>query len=204
MKQSKTQRSVVAIAAVLLLAIAVVIGGFLILRTDQAEASEPQVETIHIEIAEDMTKFVFNQDIVFDDGLPAHGSNFITKGYIYPAGTIAEHDGIYSGVNPDGSPEFPDKVLGEWVCYGYLIDDSMHAEAGAIIVSKQYINLTNEQGDQMIVTEGYERIDDEWETRAITGGTGEYINVSGVARQRFLGVNVGEGFMLEAEITVQK
>ena len=191
-----------ALVGVLLVAVAAALT--LIQLPDSAEATEPQTETIAIEIAEDMTQFVFNQDIVFEDGMPSHGSGFVTKGYIYPAGTISEKDGIYNGVNPDGSAEFPDKVLGEWVCYGYMIDDAMHAESGAIVVSKQYINFNGEQGAQMIVSEGYERIDDKWTTRAITGGTGDYLGATGIQRQRFLGVNVGEGFMLEAKLTVQQ
>ena len=35
--------------------------------------------------------------------LSAHGNAFITQGYIYPAGTLTDSN----GVNPDGTPEFP-------------------------------------------------------------------------------------------------
>ena len=61
------------------------------------------------EVAEDPNRFVFDTAIVDANGMPAHGSTFITQGYIYPAGALNGSNGVLA----DGSPEFPDKVLGE-------------------------------------------------------------------------------------------
>ena len=63
--------------------------------------------TVEVDIAEDGTRFVFDEAPVFDDGMPAHGNPFVTQGYVYPAGTLTET----TGVNPDGTPEFPDRVI---------------------------------------------------------------------------------------------
>ena len=68
--------------------------------------------TMEVDIAEDGTRFVIDEAPVFDDGFPAYGNPFLTPGYIYPAGTLTDSN----GVNPDGSPEFPEKVIGEWTC----------------------------------------------------------------------------------------
>ena len=76
-------------------------------------------EILRFDMAEDFTKFVFEPDIVREDGFPAHGSPFITQGYLYPPGTLDETDGI----NPDGTPEFPDKVIGTWICRGWIYGD---------------------------------------------------------------------------------
>jgi hypothetical protein len=43
--------------------------------------------------------------------MPAHRNPFVTQGYVYPADTLKP--GI-DGVNEDGSPAFPDLVLGTW------------------------------------------------------------------------------------------
>jgi hypothetical protein len=86
-----------------------------------------RARTIEVDIAEDGTRFVIDEAPVFDDGFPAHGNPFVTQGYIYPAGTLTDSN----GVNPDGSPEFPDKVLGEWSCSGFFIAEGAHTTQGA-------------------------------------------------------------------------
>ncbi len=78
-----------------------------------AAFAAPAISTF--EVAEDHTRFAFAPAPVFDDGMPAHGNPFVTQGYIYPAGTLSE--GV-SGTLEDGSPAFPDKVLGTWTCDG--------------------------------------------------------------------------------------
>jgi hypothetical protein len=56
-----------------------------------------------------MTRFVFDKDVTFEDGLPSAGSAFITRGYLYQPGTL-KGDG--DGVNADGSPQYPEKLIG--------------------------------------------------------------------------------------------
>jgi hypothetical protein len=146
------------------------------------------VETLEVDIAEDGTRFVFDEAPVFDDGFPAHGNAFITQGYIYPAGTLTDSN----GVNPDGSPEFPDEVIGEWSCTGYFIGEGAHATEGAWVYSTQLFAFGDnpDTGAETIVVTGYEGIEvGTIVTGAITGGTGSYATAIGDADQELLGIN---------------
>ena len=73
---------------------------------------------VRFDVAEDHTRFVFSPAPVHEDGLPAYGNPFLTQGYIYEAGTL---DGGVEGVNPDGSPAFPDRIIGSWTCDGWYV-----------------------------------------------------------------------------------
>jgi len=173
---------------------------------EQAAASDlssPMAETevIQFDVAEDMNRFIFDQDVVYEDGMPADGSSFITRGYLYEYGTLI--DG--SGVNPDGSPEFPDQVIGEWICQGTMINDAAHATTGVWVFSTQFFQIGNEPGAQTITTQGYELADiDVAVARAITGGTGEFSMARGESSQTFLGLNASEGVNLRVQLEVQK
>lgn len=153
-------------------------------------------EVIEIEISEDMNRFVFDRDVAYDDGMPAHGSSFVTKGYVYPAGTLDGGNGVLA----DGSPEFPDAVIGEWICFGTMINDAAHASGGAWVVSTQIINLSRELGAETIVTSGYEFADDSPAARAVSGGTGRYADARGEAVQVMTGLNASEGVVLSVRI----
>jgi hypothetical protein len=146
------------------------------------------VATIEVDIAEDGTRFVIDEAPVFDDGFPAHGNAFITQGYIYPAGTLTDSN----GVNPDGSPEFPDAVIGEWSCSGYFIGEGAHATEGAWVYATQLFAFGDDAdtGAETIVVTGYEGAEvGAIVTGAITGGTGEYATAIGEAHQELLGIN---------------
>lgn len=160
------------------------------------------VEIIEFDVAEDMTRFVFDESKTFEDGLPAHGSSFITEGYIYELDTLSESNGVLS----DGSPEFPDKVIGTWLCRGWFIGDAAHATEGVWVVTTQIYNFGQSYGDETIVSEGYESaIVGEALARAITGGTGEYVGAAGEAKQTLLGYNEGtEGVNLRFKLEVSK
>jgi len=80
---NKTLRKVMALFA----AILSVIAGFAIFTASAQEISE-HVEVMHFDIAEDGTRFVFAEDPVFEDGMPDYGNSFVTRGYIYPEGTL--------------------------------------------------------------------------------------------------------------------
>lgn len=155
--------------------------------------------TVTFDVAEDMSRFVFDESIAFDDGMPKHGSAFITQGYIYPAGTLSGGNGVLA----DGSPEFPDKVIGEWTCRGWFVGEGAHATTGPMVISTQLYNLGDEYGDETFVSEGFELVDvDVVIERAITGGTGEYAGARGVLKQTFLGFNASEGVNLTVEVEI--
>lgn len=169
-------------------------------QTDTVTAAA-KTKVLQFDVAEDMNRFIFDQDVAYEDGLPADGSSFITRGYIYEAGTL---DGT-NGVNADGSPEFPDKVIGEWICQGYMINDAGHTTGGVWVFSNQFFQFGDEPGAETLITQGYELADvDVAIARAITGGTGEYKTARGESSQTLLGLNASEGVNLRVEIEVQK
>jgi len=145
-----------------------------------AHAGEPATA---FDVAEDHTAFVFAPAPVFEeDGYPAHGNPFVTQGYIYPAGTLA--DGV-SGVLEDGSPAFPNEVMGIWTCDGWFVGEAMHATTGTWLISRQVFEFAD--GD-ILITQGPEMADQMKPfTRPITGGTGDYESASGVMEQTLLG-----------------
>lgn len=164
-----------------------------------------RVEVREFDVAEDMTRFIFNQDITFEDGLPADGSNFITRGYLYEAGTLScDAAGRCNGVNADGSPEFPDQLIGEWICEGYMINDAGHATGGVWVFSTQFFQFSDVPGAETVVTTGYELADAGVAiSRAITGGTGKYIDVRGDSEQTLLGLNVTDGVSLRVTLNTR-
>lgn len=167
----------------------------------KAKPSNGQTTVVEFDISEDMTRFFFDKDYTHEDGLPARGSAFITQGYLYPAGTLNGSNGVL----PDGSPEFPELVLGEWTCYGYYVGDGAHTTTGAMVITTQVFNIGDAIGGTTIVTSGYEVADlNVPVSRAITGGTGEYKNAHGETSQQMLGLNATQGVVLRATLNVQK
>ncbi|NJM09245.1 hypothetical protein HC891_28125 [Candidatus Gracilibacteria bacterium] len=166
-----------------------------------AAGSQRATETLQFDVAEDMSRFIFDKDVVYEDGMPKDGSAFITRGYLYPVGTLACNEDGCNGVNKDGSPEFPDKVIGEWICQGYLINEAAHATSGVWVFSSQFFQLGTTSGAQTLVTQGYELADVGVAiSRAITGGTGDYKDVRGQSEQQFLGFNASEGVALRVTL----
>lgn len=159
-----------------------------------------------IEIAEDFTRFVGAEAPVFEeDGLPAYGNDFVTQGYIYPAGTLTCEEGACNGVLEDGSPEFPDLVMGEWTCWGYHISDGAHTVSGPIVVTTQLFDFGQSPGSETLVSVGYERMDVPTPfLRAITGGTGRYYAAAGEQLQSFLGFNGIDGVSLQIELDITR
>ena len=180
-----SRRTVRAAGAALALA-AVSAGGISIASASDGNRDRPR--TREVDIAEDGTRFVIDEAPVFDDGFPAYGNAFVTQGYIYPAGTLTSSN----GVNPDGSPEFPDKVIGEWSCRGYFIADGAHTAEGSWVFTTQLFAFgpDADSGAETIVVTGYEGAEaGEIVTGAITGGTGRYATARGEADQELLGMN---------------
>ena len=170
----------------------VALGGYAVMAQ-----SDNAADTIRVEVAEDGARFLFGTEYLFPDGMPAYGSPFVTQGYIYPEGTLNGSNGVLE----DGSPEFPDKVIGEWTCYGYMIGEGAHATTGEWVVSTQIYKL-HEQ-DAIIVTNGFELADlNVPAARAITGGTGEFSAASGEQTQELLGFTEKMGVNLVVEFDI--
>ncbi len=152
-----------------------------------------------VDIAENGTKFVFDETPLHMDGSPAYGNEFITEGYIYPAGTL---DGT-NGVNADGSPEFPALVIGRWTCRGWFIGDGAHSVTGPWVITHQYLDLDETYGKTSITNDGYELSDLYIPVkRAITGGTGVYAKSRGEASQALLGFNATFGVVLRVRFDI--
>ena len=147
------------------------------------------------DVAEDLSRFTYAETHRHADGMPAYGNVFVTQGYIYPEGTL---DGGVEGTLADGSPAFPDKVLGTWTCDGVFVGDGMYTETGTMLISRQIFEFAN--GD-VIVTQGAELVDENVPVaRVIAGGTGDYAGLGGVMNQTLLGMSDGFGVRLQLEI----
>ncbi len=150
---------------------------------------------LSFDVAEDVTRFVFAQAPVFEDGMPAYGNAFITQGYIYQDGTL---DGGAEGTHADGSPAFPDKVIGRWTCDGFFVGDGARTTAGAMVITRQVFEF--DSGD-ILINQGAELAEiDIAAPRVITGGTGAYANLGPEMRQTLLGMTDGFGVRLSIEI----
>ncbi len=163
------------------------------LALSSASADQPAEEPTIVEVSEDASRFVFDEAPVFDDGLPDYGNSFVTQGYIYEEGTLA--DG--GGVNADGSPTHPDAVIGTWTCEGFFIGDGAKTETGAWVITTQVFDFGDPDGEDTIVTHGIELSDlDVDVNRAVVGGTGEHAGAAGVQTQTLEGFNAIEGVNL--------
>jgi hypothetical protein len=184
-----------------------------------AAAQEVQLEQaqrhrfLRVEVAENGTLFVPDTEPVVD-GLPAYGGEFITSGYLYPDGTLTcsvvdPETGALgcNGVNADGSPEFPDKVIGTWTCRGWHVGDGAFTESGAWVATSQIFSFTpeiaQEYGLRTITTDGFESPEPVQVRRAVTGGTGIFSGVSGEQLQTFLGWNPSVGVSLEVRFRLR-
>lgn len=156
--------------------------------TSAACAGEPPLS---FDVAEDITRFVFADKPVFDDGMPAYGNAFVTQGYIYEDGTL---DGGAEGTLADGSPAFPHKVIGTWTCDGYFVGDGARTETGAMVITRQVFEF--DTGD-ILINQGAELADVNVKApRVITGGTGGFAGMSGEMSQVLLGMTDGYGVRL--------
>jgi hypothetical protein len=184
---TRTHRRTAARAGIAALAlVSITAGGVSLASASDGDRHRPR--TLEVDIAEDGTRFVIDETPVFDDGFPAYGNPFVTQGYIYPAGTLTDSN----GVNPDGTPEFPDKVIGEWSCSGYFIADGAHTTEGSWVFSTQLFAFGDDpdNGRNTVIVTGYEGAEvGETVTGAITGGTGRYATARGEADQELLGTN---------------
>jgi hypothetical protein len=156
--------------------------------------------TLHFDVTENAKRFVFDETPLHADGAPAYGNEFVTEGYIYVAGTLNGSD----GVNPDGSPQYPNKVVGRWTCRGWHTGEGAKTVTGPWVVTHQLYDLGKKPGQTMLVTDGLELVDlNESIQRAISGGTGAFAQARGEMRQTMIGFNQLNGVNLRVEFKVQ-
>lgn len=170
------------------------------LATAQAPAQSPAQDTVRFEVAEIPGAFTFAGP-TDEDGWPIQGATFITQGYIYPAGTLqGEH-----GVLPDGSPTYPDAVIGKWTCRGWVLGEGFAAVGVPNAISTQLFEFDEAYGGDLLVTEGYEYMELGLPfTRTITSGTGRFAGLVGEVRQELVSMNedmlVGYAFDVPLEV----
>ncbi len=145
-----------------------------------AQAEAPMA----FDVAEDHTRIHMAAAPLHENGMPAHGNAFVSQGYIYPEGTLA--DGTV-GVLKDGSPAFPDLVLGTWTCDGYFVGEGGNTTTGVWIISRQTFAFND---GATVITQGTEIADvGQPNLRPVTGATGDFSQVEGGLIQTTLGFN---------------
>ncbi len=168
---------------------------------------------LQFDVVEFGTKFAFDELPIDENGMPLYGNPFITQGVIYPPGTVTvDAEGNANGVivetdaegNVTVRPEFPELVLGTWICKGtVLAEDGFNIESGPTVYTTQLFDfhaVSGEFGRISVETSGLELIDlNEGIQRAITGGTGAFARAGGEMQQVFVGVNASGGFALRFE-----
>jgi hypothetical protein len=158
---------------------------------------QPRGRVIQVDVAEAGTRFVFDEAPVYEDGMPDYGNSFVTEGYLYPAGTLSESNGVL----PNGDPEFPELVIGTWTCRGWFIGEGAYTESGPWVITTQVYDMGEEVGSEMIITEGFELSDIGIEgQRAITGGTGHFNQARGTMSQTLIGFNETMGVNLQVTL----
>lgn len=151
---------------------------------------------LRFDVTEDGSRFSWSGDPTLTEGMPAGSTPYVTQGYIYPEGTLTDSNGI----NADGSPEFPDKVIGQWSCWGWRLAPSASADTAPWLTTHLF-NFGSEWGEATLISEGY-GIDDVGVAldRAVSGGTGDYSGARGVQAETMLGVNPSRGGNFRHEV----
>ena len=137
---------------------------------------------------------------------PYYGASFVVQGAIYRDG-LFDDAGISAGLLEDGSPEFPEQVIGYWICRGWFVGDSdgdgaitpgdddalggIFTPAGRFVATTQIYDLDLPRtGSRTLVSDGIERIElDVPFKRAITGGSGPFHRVRGEVTQTAVAAN---------------
>ncbi|MEQ9501613.1 MAG: hypothetical protein RIT81_32380 [Deltaproteobacteria bacterium] len=131
------------------------------------------------------------------NGLPQSGAHFVIEGLIYPAGFFDTY-GPNAGFNADGTPQFPNQVVGRWTCRGWFLQDGFPGGTGNFVATTQLYDFDlSDSGSQMLVSDGFERIDFNVPyARPITGGTGRYKRERGEVYETARGFNTTGFFNL--------
>lgn len=120
----------------------------------------PKVEALSHGLALDVCcngRTVSFQGPTFPDGMPNYGATFVVEGVIYPDGTLRTR-GVTRGLYADGSPEYPNLVMGKWTCYGTFVGQGARTPAGqASVVTSQIYDLAPDRpGEKILMSTGYE------------------------------------------------
>ena len=162
-------------------------GGVSLAAASDGDRHRPR--TLEVDIAEDGTRFVIDEAPVFDDGFPAYGNPFITQGYIYPAGTLTDSN----GVNPDGIARVPRQGHRRVVLPAATSsptaptppkDRGCSPPSSSPSATTPTPDATPSSSPATKAPRSAEIV-----TGAITGGTGRYATARGEADQELLGIN---------------
>jgi hypothetical protein len=176
-----------------------------------AHATEPY-KTFSVDIVADCNRFI-SEGIGHPHPGPVFGDYFMQEGLIYKGGTLAANcpGGDGCGLNPDGTPEFPEAVIGKWTCYGSFVGKGGATAEGVWLYSTQLYEFDVEQiepnvfapGAHALVSVGPERNDLSVPfDRAVTGGSGKFRHARGQLQQTKIGFNQTEceNFTVDFEI----
>lgn len=153
---------------------------------------------LRFEVAEDGTRMVWADHSLFTDPHAAYGAPFLAQGYMYPPGTLSATAG---GVNSDGSPQFPERVVGEWTCYGWYLGGGAQAIEGPWILATEIYQFGSQWGAVTLVSDGYVSTESQRPvSRAITGGTGPFATMRGEVQSLLLGINETQGSNARYEV----
>jgi hypothetical protein len=155
-----------------------------------------------VDIVADCNRFT-SEGVGHPDANPAFGDFFMQEGLIYEGGTLAANcpGGNGCGLLPDGTPEFPEAVIGKWTCYGSFVGDGIATPEGVWLYSTQVYEFDVEKigdnvfapGEHALISHGPERIDLNVPFyRAITGGYGKFNRARGQVQQTKIGFNQTE------------
>ena len=102
-----------------------------------AQATEPRT-TFSVDVVADCNRFI-SEGVGHPHPGPVFGDYFMQEGLIYEAGTLAANcaGGNGCGLNPDGTPEFPEAVIGKWTCYGSFVGNGGATAEGVWLYSTQ-------------------------------------------------------------------
>jgi hypothetical protein len=174
-----------------------------ILNTQSSDHDTFDKRILRFDVSENARGFIFDETPLHPHGMPAYGNEFVTEGYIYPYGTLNGANGVKD--DKEGSPEFPEKVIGRWTCRGWHVGEGAKTVTGPWVVTHQLYDFGPEAGRVTLTTDGVELVDiDVPVMRAVVGGTGPFSNVKGEARQTMIGFNQINGVNLRLEIRVAK
>jgi hypothetical protein len=171
---------------------------------DDREKEKGGARILRFDVAENAKRFIFDDTPLVDNGagakVPGYANEFITEGYIYPYGTLDATNGVLA----DGSPQFPDKVMGRWSCRGWHVGDGALTKTGPWVITHQLYDFGNTPGNVTLTTDGLELVDVNVPIRrAIIGGTGPYAQARGEAIQTMLGFNQLQGVNLRFVLNVK-
>ncbi len=166
---------------------------------------DDDVIRLRFDVAQDGNTFIF-QGPSTQDGFAAEGATFIVQGFVYPKGTL--RGGTVSGTNSDGTPAFPELVIGTWSCRGWFTRDDGDPEiTGVVLIGTQLWDLNlDKPGSKTIVTDGIDLSANTVDfgvpfKRAITGGTGKFKRASG--EQTSINFRFNDSFGIDSTHTLK-